>query len=49
MNQMEEVTLRHVKDEEHFLKIQLADQNNLEERLDSLQVSSKSPHQIRLR
>ncbi|XP_029005758.1 dynein axonemal heavy chain 1 [Betta splendens] len=38
INQMEEVALRHVKDEEHFHKIQLADQNNFEERLDSLQM-----------
>ncbi|XP_023120862.2 dynein axonemal heavy chain 1-like isoform X2 [Amphiprion ocellaris] len=38
INQMETTAFRHVEDEEHFCKIHLADQNNLEEQLDSLQV-----------
>ncbi|XP_051804747.1 dynein axonemal heavy chain 1-like isoform X2 [Acanthochromis polyacanthus] len=38
INQIETATLRHVEDEENFCKIHLADQNNLEEQLDSLQM-----------
>lgn len=36
---MEAVAARHDEDEERFHKIQLVDQNNFQERLDSLQVS----------
>ncbi|XP_019911214.2 dynein heavy chain 1, axonemal [Esox lucius] len=36
--QMEAVSAQHVEDEEHFHKIQLVDQNNFQERLDSLQM-----------
>lgn len=36
---MEAVAIQHVEDEERFHKIQLVDQNNFEEHLDSLQVS----------
>lgn len=39
MKQMEDVANQHVEDEEHFHKIQLVDQNNLEKQLDSIQVS----------
>lgn len=39
-SQVEAVAIQHVEDEQHFHKIQLADQNNFEEHLDSLQVSS---------
>ncbi|XP_067444208.1 dynein axonemal heavy chain 1 isoform X2 [Thunnus thynnus] len=37
-SQMEAVAIQHVEDEERFHKIQLVDQNNFEEHLDSLQM-----------
>lgn len=36
---MEAAAVQHVEDEERFQKIQLVDQNNFEDHLDSLQVS----------
>lgn len=36
---MEVATVQNAEDEERFHKIQLVDQNNFEEHLDSLQVS----------
>ena len=41
---MEAVAVQHVEDEERFNKIQLVDQNNFQDRLDSLQVSCASKH-----
>ncbi|KAI3369512.1 hypothetical protein L3Q82_007723 [Scortum barcoo] len=38
VSQMEAVALEHVEDEERFHKIQLVDQNNFEDHLDSLQM-----------
>ena len=38
LNEMEEVAAQHVEDEQSFHKIQMVDQNNFQERLDSLQV-----------
>uniref|UniRef100_A0A4W6F8M2 Dynein axonemal heavy chain 1 n=1 Tax=Lates calcarifer TaxID=8187 RepID=A0A4W6F8M2_LATCA len=38
ISQMEAATIQHVEDEECFHKIQLADQSNFEEHLDSLQM-----------
>ncbi|XP_026203417.1 dynein heavy chain 1, axonemal [Anabas testudineus] len=38
ISHMEAVAIQHVEDEERFHKIQLADQNNFEEHLDSLQM-----------
>ncbi|XP_044079595.1 dynein axonemal heavy chain 1 isoform X1 [Siniperca chuatsi] len=38
INQMEAVAIQHVEDEERFHKIQLVDQNNFEDHLDSLQM-----------
>ncbi|GAA6221830.1 dynein heavy chain 1, axonemal-like [Lates japonicus] len=38
ISQMEAATVQHVEDEECFRKIQLADQSNFEEHLDSLQM-----------
>ncbi|KAL0978572.1 hypothetical protein UPYG_G00172390 [Umbra pygmaea] len=38
VTQIEVVSAQHVEDEERFKKIQLADQNNFQERLDSLQM-----------
>ena len=45
LTQMENVQMQHVEDEERFHKIQLVDQNNFQERLESLQVraSPRSP------
>lgn len=39
ISQIEAVAVQHVEDEEHFHKIQLVDQNNLEEQITSLKVS----------
>lgn len=36
---MEAAAVQHVEDEENFHKIQLVDQNNFEDRLESLKVS----------
>ncbi len=36
---MEEVAVQHAEDEDHFRKIQLMNQDNFEDRLDSLKVS----------
>ncbi|KAL7843672.1 hypothetical protein AOLI_G00251840 [Acnodon oligacanthus] len=38
LTQMENVQMQHVEDEERFHKIQLVDQNNFQERLESLQM-----------
>ncbi|XP_036957739.1 dynein heavy chain 1, axonemal isoform X2 [Acanthopagrus latus] len=38
INQMEAAAVQHVEDEEHFHKIQLVDQNNFEDRLESLKM-----------
>lgn len=39
ISQMEAAAAQHLEDEERFTKIQLADQNNFEDHLDSLKVS----------
>lgn len=39
INQMEVTAVQHVEDEARFRKIQLVDQNNFDDQLDSLQVS----------
>ena len=41
VTQIETVSEQHVEDEERFHKIQLADQNNFQERIDSLQVGGE--------
>ena len=38
LTQMEEAAAQHLEDEQSFHKIQMVDQNNFQERLDSLQV-----------
>jgi len=38
LSQMEATAAQHVEDEQSFHKVQLVDQNNFQERLESLQV-----------
>lgn len=40
LTQMENVQIQHEEDEERFHKIQLVDQNNFQEHLESLEVSA---------
>lgn len=45
LSQIENVRIQHEEDEERFQKIQLVDQSNFQERLDSLEVTpcTRSP------